>query len=151
MEPDMNESNLSEAFASYKAKVTRRARSAMTPEGDLVLSCRYAGFKRTEVEILRYEEDLSGETGEIAVILRTHLAEALSNECVVRAIVAIETVRPQTDSAAAATRTSYYTRKDLVGKVTAFDGQRFAVEFRRVKPPLQGKPAPRGSHSVGLA
>jgi hypothetical protein len=134
--------NLLEAFASYNVRPARRGRSAMTGDGDLVISCRYAGFKKAQVEILRYEEDLSGQTGEIAAALRAHLAEALSNECEVRVIVAVEALSPKSDSAAGApARTTYYARKDLVGRVSSFDGERFVVEFRRTPTPVQGKPS----------
>jgi hypothetical protein len=136
----MHETNLLEAFASYSVKPARRARSAMTQDGDLVISCWYAGFKKVQVEILRYEEDLSGQTGEIATALRAHLTEALSNEREVRVIVAVETSEAKADAAAVASaRTTYYARKDLVGRVSSFDGQRFVVEFRRTQAPVQGK------------
>jgi hypothetical protein len=136
----MHEINLLEAFASYKVRPVRRARSAMTSEGDLVVSCWYAGFKKAQVDILKYEEDLSGQTSEIATALRRHLAEALSNECDVRVIVAVGTIEPKVESEAVApARTTYYARKDLVGRVSSFDGERFIVEFRRTPSPVQGK------------
>jgi hypothetical protein len=134
----MNDANLPEAFASYKVKHARRLRSAMTPSGDLVISCWYAGFKKAKVEILRYEEDLSGQTTETARALRTHLAEAVSNECDVRVIVAVETPVPKADPPAIApARMTYYARKDLVGRVSSFDGERFVVEFRRAQMPVE--------------
>jgi hypothetical protein len=140
----MHEINLLEAFASYKVRPARRTRSAMTLDGDLVMSCWYAGFKRAQAEILRYEEDLSGQTSEIATALRTHLARALSNECEVHPIVALAaaaTVDPKaadTERVKPA-RTSYYARKDLVGRVCSFDGERFMLEFRRTPMPVQSK------------
>lgn len=141
----MNETNLQEAFGHYKVRPARRARSAMTQQGDLVISCWYAGFKKAQVEILRYEEDLSGATSEIAQALRVHLAEALSSECEVRVIVAVETTSPKTDSGtAAAVRTTYYARKDLVGRVSSFDGERFVVDFRRTQASVQRKPSKGG-------
>ncbi len=145
----MNETNLSEAFGLYNVKPARRARSAMTQGGDLVISCRYAGFKKAQVEILRYEEDLAGETGEIAQALRVHLAEALSSECEVRVIVAVETVGPKTDTGSMpAPRTTYYARKDLVGRVSSFDGERFVVDFRREQTAVQRK-ASKGTLPAG--
>lgn len=148
----MHETNLLEAFASYRVRPVRRMRSAMTDDGDLVISCRYAGFKKVQVEILRYEEDLSGQAGEIAAALRTHLSEALSNQFDVRVIVAVETSDPKTESSSNSTaRTTYYARKDLVGRVSSFDGQRFVVEFRKAQPPVQGDcPRSRSPHG-GLA
>ena len=145
----MHEINLLEAFASYTLRPARRTRSVMTPDGDLVISCWYAGFKRAQAEILKYEEDLSGQTHEIARALRTHLAEALANECEVRVIVAVTVAiatDPKSDSAADAptpARTTYYARKDLVGRVCSFDGERFIVEFRRTETTVPGK-IPKG-------
>jgi len=140
----MYDINLLEAFASYKLRPARRTRSAMTPDGDLVISCWYAGFKRAQAEILKYEEDLSGQTHEVAKALRTHLAEALANECEVRVIVAVTVAtaaeqKPDFTAAPASVRTTYYARKDLVGRVCSFDGQRFIVDFRRIEMPVQGK------------
>lgn len=135
----MYETNLLEAFASYRVRPARRGRSAMTPDSTLVISCWYAGFKRAHVEILRYEEDLSGQAGEIASALRAHLAEAKTNEYDVRVIVAVEAADSQSVEQGAAARTSYYARKDLVGRVTSFDGERFVIEFRRTQTPAQEK------------
>jgi hypothetical protein len=135
----MSETNLLEAFAAYKVRPARGGRSAMTREGDLVLSCWYARFKKAQVEVLRYEEDLSGQTTDIAKLLRTHLAEALSNECHVRVIVAIENLAPKDSVATGAARMKYYARKDLVGRVCSFDGERFVLEFRRSQIPAQEK------------
>ena len=136
----MNDANLLEAFASYKVKPARRLRSAMTPDGALVISCWYAGFKKAQIEILRYEEDLSGQTTETTRALRAHLAEAMSNESEIRVIVAVESLVPKADPAAIAQpRMTYYARKDLVGRVSSFDGERFVVEFRRSPMPVQEK------------
>jgi hypothetical protein len=140
----MNDVNLMEAFASYKVKAARLARSAMTPDGDLVISCLYGGFKKAEVGTLSYEEDLSGQTGKMAMALRGHLVEALSSECGIRVIVAVGTRSPKADAAPVApARTTYYARKDLVGRVSAFDGERFVVNFKRAQTPAQGKSSKR--------
>ncbi len=101
---------------------------------------------------MRYEEDLAGQTGEIAQALRVHLAEALSNEREVRVIVAVETPESKTQSGAAtASRTTYYARKDLVGRVSSFDGERFVVEFRRAQTPVQGKPHKEAQLARGMS
>lgn len=126
----MHEINLMAAFASYKVKAARRARSAMTAEGDLVFSCWYAGFKKAQTETLRYEEDLSGQTGDLSMALRAHLAEALKNGSDVRVIVASSTAEKKEDSSVTI-RTSYYARRDLVGLVSSFDGERLVIDFRK--------------------
>jgi hypothetical protein len=135
----MHETNLLAAFASYKVKLPRRGRSAMTPDGSLVVSCWYAGFKKARVEILRYEEDLSGQAGGVASALRAHLAEAKTNEYDVRVIVGVAALDPKAVDQGIPTRATYYARKDLVGRVTFFDGDRVVIEFRRNPIPAQGK------------
>lgn len=135
----MQETNMTEAFASYKTRAGRTARSAMTPHGDIVISCRYEGFKKVQAEILQYEEDLSGQSGESATNFRAHLAVALAEECEIRVIVAIEVLEKKVDAAVARSRMNYYARKDLVGRVVSFDGERFVVAFRKNEVPVQKK------------
>jgi hypothetical protein len=132
----MNDTNLLEAFARYKVKSSSRARSALTADRSLVLSCFYNRFHRAEVGVLRYEEDLTEDTGSIATLLRTHLAEALQSELEVKLIIAMATERPSSlettaNGSARTPRMSFHARLDLVGKVTFFDGSRFIVEFRK--------------------
>jgi hypothetical protein len=131
----MNEVNLQEAFLRYKVKPTTRARSALTGDRALVLSCSYDRFRPAESGVMKYEEDLGGVTDSTCTLLRTHLADALTNELDIRLIVAIPVQnRPSLDVPAEVPRgprTSFHARKDLVGRVTFFDGQRFVVEFRK--------------------
>ncbi|HEY4212423.1 MAG TPA: hypothetical protein VGM84_13170 [Steroidobacteraceae bacterium] len=131
----MNEVNLAEAFSSYKVKPAPRARSAVTADRELVLSCSYGRFQRGDSEVLRYEEDLTEDTGVVATALRTHLAEAVKDSLEIRLIIALPLQTPNTlDNLHAAPRpprTSFHARKDLVGRVTFFDGQRFVLEFRK--------------------
>ncbi len=131
----MNEVNLMEAFSRYKVKPAKSARSAVTDDRALVLSCSYGRFRPAQSGIMKYEEDLSGETGTAATLLRTHLADALTNELDIRLIVAVPVQHaplPDADPVPArAPRSSFHARKDLVGRVTFFDGQRFVVEFRK--------------------
>jgi len=131
----MSELNLLEAFWRYKVKPSVRARSAVTEDRALVLSCSYSRFHRAQSGTMKYEEDLSGDTGATAALLRSHLADALTNELEIRLIVATPVEhRPSLETppeAARPARTSFHARKDLVGRVTFFDGQRFVVEFRK--------------------
>jgi hypothetical protein len=132
---EMSELNLLEAFWRYRVKPSTRARSAVTDDRALVLSCSYGRFHRAESGIMKYEEDLSAQTGPAATLLRTHLADALTNELDIRLIVAVPVQHaPSLETppvAARPARTSFHARKDLVGRVTFFDGQRFVVEFRK--------------------
>ncbi|HUK02427.1 MAG TPA: hypothetical protein VLW26_09140 [Steroidobacteraceae bacterium] len=128
--------NLLEAFARYQVKSSNRARSALTSDRALVLSCFYTRFHSAGAGVLKYEEDLAGDTGSIATLLRTHLSEALSKELDVKVIIAVpvaQTASLETIAVTAPrpTRMSFHARKDLVGRVTFFDGSRFVVEFRK--------------------
>ena len=132
----MSDANLLNAFARYKVKSSNRARSALTGDRALVLSCFYNRFHRAEVGILRYEEDLAADTGSIATLLRTHLAEAVKSELDVKVIIAMATERASSLESVAnvpmrTPRMSFHARMDLVGRVTFFDGSRFVVEFRK--------------------
>ncbi len=131
----MNEVNLAEAFSRYNVKAVSRARSAVTADRELVLSCSYGRFQRGESGVLRYEEDLAEEVGIAATTLRAHLAEALSEGLEIRVIIAIPVqATPTLETTAAAprpARTSFHVRKDLTGRVKSFDGQRFVLEFRK--------------------
>jgi hypothetical protein len=132
----MSDANLLDAFARYKVKSSTRARSALTADRALVLSCFYNRFHRAEVGVLRYEEDLAADTGSIATLLRTHLAEALKSELDVKVIIAMATERASPKEAdpqgpTRSPRMSFHPRTDLIGRVTSFDGNRFVVEFRK--------------------
>jgi hypothetical protein len=136
----MHDVNLSDAFAAYKAKPAFRGRSALTAAGDLVVSCWYTGFKKAERDILRYEEDLTSEAGSGSDALRAHVRDALARECEVRLIVAVgskesKALDKQGSEVTRPARTTYHARKDLVGQIASFDGQRFVIEFRRPEDP----------------
>jgi hypothetical protein len=143
----MNEVNLAEAFLRYNVKPISHTRSAVTPEGELVLSCSYGRFQRGDPGVLKYEEDLSEDASIAATTLRAHLAEALRDGLEVRLIVAIPVqMTPSLDGSHVPPRpprTSFHPRKDLVGRVTAFDGQRFVLDFRKQAQAADGQPASR--------
>src|SRR5262249_14695395 len=124
----MNEVNLAEAFFRYNVKALSHARSALTADRELVLSCSYAQFQRGDPVVLKSEEALWGETGVAETSLRAHLADALREGLEVRLIVAIPVkMAPTLDSSHVPPRpprTSFHPRKDLVGRVMSFDGQR---------------------------
>jgi hypothetical protein len=109
----MSEVNLQEAFGLYKTKASPRGRSALTPDGKLVLSCWYQRFQKAESGVLRYEEDISNDKGGAADTLRAHLSKALADDCDVQLIVA----------------TAPPTPKDTLAPANT--AQRFIVEFRR--------------------
>jgi hypothetical protein len=132
----MSEVSLLEAFGLYKTKPTPRGRSAITQDGTLVLSCWYERFHKAESGVLRYEEDLSNDTGGAANTLRAHLTKALADDYDVQLIVAIAPTASKSTTTSTGTtqrpkQTTFHARKDLLGRLTFYDGQRFIVEFRR--------------------
>jgi hypothetical protein len=132
----MGETSLLEAFALYKTKPSPRGRSALTPDETLVICCWYSRFHKAESDVLRYEEDLSSETGSAADALRAHLSKALADEYDVQLIVGVApttsaTVVAKTDAVERPKQTTFHARKDLLGRLTFYDGQRFIIEFRR--------------------
>ena len=108
----------------------------MTQDGTLVLSCWYTRFQKAVSGVLRYEEDLSGEAGGGANTLRAHLADALAKKSEIQLVVAMA---PSTAPVSEADgkkverpkQTTFHARKDLLGQLTYFDGQRFVIEFRK--------------------
>src|SRR5579885_3640671 len=62
--------HLPDAFARYKVKSPKSARSVLTAERALVLSCFYTRFHRAEVGVLRCEEDLGTDSGALVTQLR---------------------------------------------------------------------------------
>lgn len=135
----MNEGKMKEAFSTFNAKAPRRARSAMTADGNLVMSCWYGGFKKAEANTLSYEEDLSGHTDQMATAFRAHLADALARECEVHVIVAIAADSKSSPDTTPSGYANCYAREDLVGRVSSFDGQRLVVSFRKVRSPETAK------------
>jgi len=130
----MGEINMTEAFGRYKTKLPPGGRSAKTADGALIVMCDYGRFKRAQSEVMRYEEDLSEQTGNAAENLRKHLAEALTKETDVRVVIAVtETRMPHVDISRAERplKTTFHARKDLLGRVSFFDGQKFAIDFRK--------------------
>lgn len=104
----------------------------MAEDGSLVLSCWYRRFSRAEPEVLRYEDDLAGDNTPSAAVMRQHLAAALAQELDVRLIVAVEAREPDPAKPnVRPSRPTFHARRDLLGRIVRFDGQRFVVDFRR--------------------
>jgi hypothetical protein len=133
----MSDTSLLEAFASYKARPAARSRSAIREDGTLVMSCWYSRFHRADAGVLRYEEDLSSETENASKTLHAHLAQALADQAEIQLIVAVapSTSLPQADASSRVAerpkQTTFHARKDLVGRLTFYDGKKFIIEFRR--------------------
>jgi hypothetical protein len=122
--------SLSDAFARFGAKPSNRLRglSAMAADGALVLNCFLAYFGHPARGVLRYEDRLSRQSpgGSDTELLGRHLTLAFAGALPVRMVVSSR-VAADTGSSSSA----YHVRPDLIGKVAAFDGDHFIVDFTR--------------------
>lgn len=130
---------LSDAFAKFGAKPANRLRalSAIAEDGAVVLSCARPYFGRPGRGVLRYEDKLSRESGDVqgTALLGRHLTLARDEDLPIRMIVA----SPK-DAASGKVGRSFHVRTDLVGKVTKFDGDHFIVDFTRPPDPRISPP-----------
>jgi len=131
----MNESTLTGAFASYDAKLVNRmwAYSAIAADGSFVFSCWKNFLKRQPDGRLRYQDKLSDwSTNPLGKeLFRRHLQQAFSGKLPVRLVIASpkDPARIAARKEARSVPKTFSVRKDLVGKVLAFDGDRFVIEF----------------------
>lgn len=133
--------SLSDAFARFGAKPSNRLRSlsAMATDGALVLNCFLAHFGHPARGVLRYEDRLSRQSpgGRDTELLGRHLTLAYAGALPVRMVVSSHAAEG-TDSSSSAC----HVRPDLIGKVAAFDGDHFIVDFTR---PEATRPAADGA------
>jgi hypothetical protein len=121
---------LRDAFARFGAKLGNRLRglSAMAADGALVLNCSHAHFGHPSRGVLRYEDSLSKQALGPAdtQLLGQHLALAHVGALPVRMVVSA-----RADEKHRGGSSSCHVRPDLIGKVAAFDGDHFIVDFTR--------------------
>ena len=121
---------LRDAFARFGAKPGNRLRglSAMAADGALVLNCSYAHFGHPSRGVLRYEDRVSRQSpsSSDADLLGQHLALAQAGALPVRMVVT-----GRADEKNGGATPGCHVRPDLIGKVTAFDGDLFIVDFTR--------------------
>jgi hypothetical protein len=132
---------LRDAFARFGAKLGNRLRglSAMAADGALVLNCSHAHFGHPSRGVLRYEDRLSRQSlgSADAALLGQHLAVAHVGALPVRMVVS-----SRADEKNGGGISSCHVRPDLIGKVAAFDGDHFIVDFRRtelIRPEASGR------------
>jgi hypothetical protein len=127
---------LMDAFGRFGAKPASRlgSLSAMAADGAMVLNCMPANFGHPARGVLRYETRLSAAQAESKVVttLSEHLTRARDEDLPVRMIVNFPE-RERTGKAG-----GYHVRPDLIGKVVAFDGDHFVIDFTR---PQAAQPA----------
>lgn len=102
-----------------------------------MLVCQSSGFNRPGAGVLRYSAVLSSMSGVRAHIaaLRQSLDAASAAHTPIRLII-------QTPGDKGAS-SRIHTRADLIGSISAFDGDAYSVDFVRVVEE-QPEPAPRG-------
>lgn len=132
---------LRDAFARFGAKLGNRLRglSAMAADGALVLNCSHTHFGHPSRGVLRYEDSLSRQSLGSAdtELLGQHLALAQVGALPVRMVVS-----SRADEKAGGGSSSCHVRPDLIGKVAAFDGDHFIVDFTRtelMRPEVSGR------------
>lgn len=134
----MNSVSLDLAFSRLGADIARgRPLCATAKDGSLVLVCQSSGFNRPGAGVLRYSAVLSSMSGVRAHIaaLRQSLDAASAAHTPIRLII-------QTPGDKGAS-SRIHTRADLIGSISAFDGDAYSVDFVRVVEE-QPEPAPRG-------
>jgi len=125
-----------EAFTKYGAKLANPqwAVSAIADDGALVTSC-WAHYMEKIGNVLRYEDTLSRWSGNAAGnnLLREHLTQALENKSPVRCLIARTTEQKTVDGGldASQVKKEFFPRDDLIGEVISFDGDKFAIEFKK--------------------
>ena len=128
--------SLTSAFARYGAKLANPqwAVSAINSEGELVVSC-WKHYLKGSGGRLFYKDRLSRWDGNSAGnnLLREHLEKAVAGELPVRLVVARTDATDIVDSGQDASQApkTFGVREDLIGKVVAFGGDYFEIEFVR--------------------
>ncbi len=126
-----------EAFAKFGAKPINSmwAVSAMSVDGALVISCWAHLCKSGGKGVLLYSDCLSRWGGNKlgCNLLRTHLEGAVARGAPVRMVVATTSETEVVDQGhdASKVKKTFHVREDLVGRVSAFDGDSYVIEFRR--------------------
>ena len=126
--------NMTTAFNRYGAKLSNAqwAVSAISKSGELVVSCWKHYLSARDGKLI-YTDRLSRWSGNKPGnnLLRSHLEAAIKNKTNVRLVIAKSDDPATIDSgeSASGTQNTFGVREDLVGQVSAFDGDEFVLEF----------------------
>jgi hypothetical protein len=135
----MDSVSLELAFSRLGAAAPRgqRVLCATAEDGSLVLVCQSSGFSRPNAGVLRYSAKLSLATAGRPQIeaLRLGLGAASAGATPVRLIIRTADLIGKSSKV--------HMRADLVGSVTAFDGDAYSVDFTRVEEPESPPPSGR--------
>jgi len=126
------------AFEEFGATLKNKlwAFSAIANDGALVLSCwGHRPFLRSFVDGHKvYEDHLSRWQGahQGKVLLIEHLTQAFRDNLPVRLVVAkLEDPSEFTDGDASPLKKNFFIDRTLVCRILSFDGDRFAIEYRK--------------------
>ncbi len=130
----MSKMTLTEAFAQYGAKL-RNVQWAVSDiaDGHLVASLWAHKFRKAVDGVMAYEDQLSRWSGAGNSIFRQHLEQAVRDQLPVRVVI----VRAEDPAAvdcgvdASLIQKTFSIRPELLGRVSKYDGDQFAIEFRR--------------------
>jgi hypothetical protein len=126
-----------EAFAKFNAKPINPmwAVSAIADDGAFVISCWSHYCKSGGKGVLLYEDSLSRWNGnELGCnLLKTHLGQAISGNLPVRMVIATTSETEAVDNGhdASKVKKTFHIREEVIGRVLSFDGDNYAIEFRR--------------------
>ena len=130
----MADLNMTTAFNRYGAKLSNVnwAVSAVSNSGELVISC-WKTYLSSKDGKLVYTDRLSRWAGNKPGnnLLRNHLEAAIKEQTNVRLVIAKSDNPATIDSGepASGTQNTFGVREDLIGRVSAFDGDEFVLEF----------------------
>lgn len=130
-----NRTTLTGSFAAFGAKLVNRywACSAIADDGALVFSLWSMFLEPSAEAPRRYKDDLKRWTRNPlgSQLARDHLTLAFRMKRPVRLVIAFSK-NPEAVKKGAAARggNTWTVRKDLVGKVTSFDGNKFVIDFK---------------------
>lgn len=128
--------NLTTAFNRHGAKLANPqwAVSAMNNKGELVVSCWSHYFTARDGKLV-YTDRLSRWSGNTPGnnLFRKHLDAAIADKLPVRMVKATTSDPDLVDSGgdASEAKNTFSVRKDVIGRVTSFDGDNFTIEFVR--------------------
>ena len=127
-----------EAFAKFGAKLENPmwAVSSIADDGSFVMSCWSHYFKSGEEGILLYVDSLSRWKGNALGnrLLSAHLKKATTEGLLVRLVVAtaVDTKAVDSGQDGSKIKKTFHVRQDVVGKIRDFDGDAYAIEFKRL-------------------
>ncbi len=131
----MSNLTLKEAFSEYGAKLVNPqwAVSAIAANGSLVVSCWAHYFKKID-NSMRYEDTLSRWSRNAAGnnLLKEHIKDSVKNNRVVRLVITKteDALAVDLGNSASTLKKEFYTKPEMIGRITYFDGNKFIIEFR---------------------